>query len=458
MKKTKTKNPFKVIIRFFDRIIITPITKFILGFANLSKGDKRGIERILNNKQALLIISLLGAFAIFYTVDQKTTSLIDNSAEVLYGQPVRAIYNEELYVVEGVPKAADVTLIGRKWDVYLAKQYPADEIVLDLQDLKVGTHRVNTKYKQSVLSVDYRLDPSSVTVVIYEKMSVNKELTYDIIHKDKLDTKLNIENVTLSRDDIIIKGADDETAKNSLSKVASVKALIDIEKMPKESNGTIKVGSVTMKDVPLVAYDKDGKLMDIEIVPQTVDATIKISSPNKTVPIKVETKGTLDNKSIKSLTPSSSNVVIYGSESALADIEYVVAEIDIQGISSDKKYTVNLKKPSGVRQMSLDKITVDMKVDSVSTREITGIKINSINLGTGLKVQALSKEDSNISVILTGTSSVLKEINPASVTAYIDLSDLSEGDYEVEIKVNGTDNRVTYTSKIKKVKIRISKD
>ena len=213
-----------------------------------------------------------------------------------------------------------------------------------------------------------------------------------------------------------------------------------------------------MKDVPLVAYDKDGKLMDVEIVPQTVEATIKISSPSKTVPIKIETKGTLDNKSIKSLIPSSATVTVYGSDNALSEVEYVTAEIDIQGISTDKKFTVNLKKPSGIRQMSLDKITVDMKVDSVSTKEISGIKINSINLGSGLKVQALSKEDSNISVILTGTSSVLNEISPASITAYIDLADLSAGDHEVEIKVTGNDNRVTYTSKVKKVKVRISKD
>ena len=120
------------------------------------------------NKQALLIISLVAAFAVFYTVDQKTTTLVDNSAEVLYGQPVKAIYNEELYVVEGVPKTADVTLIGRRWDVYLAKQYPADEIILDLQDLKPGTHRVTTKYKQLVSSVEYKLDPSVVTVVVCE--------------------------------------------------------------------------------------------------------------------------------------------------------------------------------------------------------------------------------------------------------------------------------------------------
>lgn len=99
MKKTNKKSIFKSIADVFDKYIITPITKFIMGFGNLFKSNKKGIERVLMNKQSLLIISLIAAFLIFYTVDQKTTTLVDNSAEVLYSQPVRAIYNEELYVV-----------------------------------------------------------------------------------------------------------------------------------------------------------------------------------------------------------------------------------------------------------------------------------------------------------------------------------------------------------------------
>lgn len=449
MKKTSNnKNIFKSIFNLFDRCIINPITKFIMSFSNISKGNNKGIEKFLNNKQSLLIISLIAAFSIFYAVDQKTTTLIDNSAEVLYGQPVRAIYNQELYVVEGVPKTADVTLIGRKWDVYLAKQYPADEVVLDLQDLKAGTHQVTARYKQSVSSVEYKLDPSIVTVVVYEKMSANRELTYDIIHKDKLDTKLNIEGVTLSRDNVIIKGAE-----YKLEKVASVKALIDVENL-----NNPKVGSITMKDVPLVAYDKDGKVLDVEIVPQKVEATIKISSPSKTVPIKVETKGTLDNMAIKSLTPSAKSVTVYGDEGSLEDIENVVAEIDINGVKENKKYNVNLKKPSGVRQMSINKITVNMELDNITSKELTGIKINSVNLASGLKVQALSKEDSSITVILEGSSSVIKNIEASSINAYIDLADLTPGDREVEIKVTGNDNRVIYKSKVKKIKVRISKE
>lgn len=448
MKKTNKnkKNIFKTLIDLFDRYIITPITKFIMSFGDMLKSNKKGLEKVLMNKQALLIISLVAAFAVFYTVDQKTTTLVDNSAEVLYGQPVKAIYNEELYVVEGVPKTADVTLIGRRWDVYLAKQYPADEIILDLQDLKPGTHRVTTKYKQLVSSVEYKLDPSVVTVVVYEKMSANRELTYDIIHKDNLDTKLNIESVTLSRDTVIIKGAE-----YKLEKVASVKALIDVDNL-----NNPKVGSITLKDVPLVAYDQQGNVLDVEIVPEKVEATIKISSPSKTVPIKIETKGELDNKAIKSLTSNVSTVTVYGTDQALEDVEYVTAEIDIEGIKENKKYNVNLKKPVGVREMSVNKVTINMVVDDIATKEITGVRINSLNLASGLKVQALSKEDSSISVVLSGSESVIKNIDVSKINAYIDLSDLSIGEHEVEIKVSGSDDRVSYTSKIKKVKIRIS--
>lgn len=448
MKKTNKnkKNIFKTLIDLFDRYIITPITKFIMSFGDMLKNNKKGLEKVLMNKQALLIISLVAAFAVFYTVDQKTTTLVDNSAEVLYGQPVKAIYNEELYVVEGVPKTADVTLIGRRWDVYLAKQYPADEIILDLQDLKPGTHRVTTKYKQLVSSVEYKLDPSVVTVVVYEKMSANRELTYDIIHKDNLDTKLNIESVTLSRDTVIIKGAE-----YKLEKVASVKALIDVDNL-----NNPKVGSITLKDVPLVAYDQQGNVLDVEIVPEKVEATIKISSPSKTVPIKIETKGELDNKAIKSLTSNVSSVTVYGTDQALEDVEYVTAEIDIEGIKENKKYNVNLKKPVGVREMSVNKVTINMVVDDIATKEITGVRINSLNLASGLKVQALSKEDSSISVVLSGSESVIKNIDVSNINAYIDLSDLSIGEHEVEIKVSGSDDRVSYTSKIKKVKIRIS--
>jgi len=449
MKRTsrKKKNIFVKIIRVFDKLIITPITKLILLITDFFKNNGNSFERILTNRQALVIISLVCAIWTFFVVDNKFMTLISDSAEVLYGQSVKAIYNEEAFVVEGLPETVDVTLIGRKWDVYLAKQYPADEVTADLSGLSAGQHRVNLKYKQSVSSVNYKLDTSSVMVTIYEKVSENRELTSDIIHKDKLETKLNIDSVTLSRDNVIIKGA-----AYKLKEVASVKALIDIENITKHI-----VGSTTLSDVPLVAYDKAGEIIDVEIVPSKVEAVIKITSPSKKVPIRVIPEGTPEGKAVKTLTPSIKEVTIYGMEEALADIEYLPVIIDVSNVTSNKKYTVNLTKPTGVRAISEKTITIDLVLDDVITKEIKDKQIKTLNLAEGYAAQAFSVEHSVVDIIVKGSSSVLDSLDESTVVAYVDLTGLKEGVHEVTVQVTGEDTKLTYTPRVTKVKVKITK-
>ena len=112
------------ILRLIDKIIITPIMKLFIKVSELFNHNNKTIEKLFANKQSLIIISLLLSFLIFYAVDRNSSILVNNSAEILYSQPINAIYNEEAYVVEGLPESVDVVLIGRKSDIYLAKQYP----------------------------------------------------------------------------------------------------------------------------------------------------------------------------------------------------------------------------------------------------------------------------------------------------------------------------------------------
>ncbi len=448
MKKTnKKKNIFSPIVNFFDKILISPITKLILKVNDYFKDNNHGFERILNNRQALIIISLLFALVTFYIIDQEKVSLVDDNAEIIYGVPVTSVYNEEAYVIEGLPETVDVTLIGKKWNVYLAKQYPAEEISVDLSDLGPGTHKVNLNYKQNVSSVTYKVDPSQVTVVVYRKISMSKEVSYDIVHKDSLDAKLNIDNVTLNKDKVTIKGAE-----YKLNQVASVKALIDVDKLTTQEEGT-----QTLKDIPMLAYDVDGKIVDVEIVPETLEAEISISSPSKRVPIKIETQGELDGKSIKSLTPSVSDVTIYGSSEALEKIEYLTVPIDISGVTSNKNYTINLTNPSGVRDISVKTITVKLEVDEVYTTEINNIKINITNLKDGYIAQAADANSSSITVIVKGSESVIKKLDPTTINAYVNLEGLGVGTHEVEVKVTGDDNTLLYTPRVKKVSVTITK-
>lgn len=438
---------FRHIVSFFDKWLITPITKLILKIVTFFKDNTKSLDRIASKKSTLIIISLILAFGVFVIVDQESNVMIDQYAEVLYDEPVTAVYNEELYVVEGLPKTVDITLIGQRRHIFLAKQAPSKGVTVDLTGLKPGNHKVTLNYSQRLKSLDYRLDPSEVTVTIYEKVSATKSLTVDILHQDELDSKLYIDNVELDRTDVIIKGA-----QYKLDKVATVRALVDVEEI---SNP--KAGELTLKDVPLVAYDEEGKRVDVEIVPSTVDAKLTITSPSKEVPVKVVPTGKLAfGKSIESITTNVSTVTVYGQQSAIDEIEELEVEVDVKGLEKDKKFTVTLKKPKGITEISEKTITVDVKVANSTTKEFTVNTIEFRNLADGLSVQALSAEDTSVTVSVSGSSDIIDKLDASSIIAYVDLEDYGVGEHEVEVHVEKSDLKLTYTPKTKKIKVRIS--
>ena len=434
---------------FFDKWVITPITKFILVLMNIFKDNTKNFDRMISKKSTLLVVSLVLAFITFIFVEKDSNVMIDQYAEILYDQPVTAVYNEELYVVEGLPDTVDITLVGQRRHIFLAKQSPAKGVSVDLTGLKPGNHKVTLKYTQRLKSLDYKLDPENVTVTIYEKVSDTRTLTYDVLHKDNLDKKLYISDIELDRTDVIVKGAE-----YKLKQVASVKALVDVNEIPNP-----KAGEIELKDVPLVAYDTDGKILDdVEIVPKTVAANIKITSPSKEVPIKVVPKGDLAfGRSIKSMVLSSTLVTIYGEQAAVDEIEQLEVEIDTKGLAKDKEYHVTLKKPSGITELSTKTLTIKLTLDDSITKEFENIAIQFKNLGNNYKVQALTDDDRQVTVVVSGSSDVVKKVEATSIKPYIDLKDYGVGTHEVEVQVSGDDLKLNYESKTKKVKIVITK-
>jgi ybbR-like protein len=441
----------KKIILFFDKWLITPITKLILLITDFVKDHGREIEKFINKKQTLIVLSLFFAFAVFVLVDQNSNTILNKSAEVLYNQPVTAEYNEEAYVIEGLPETVDITLIGRTSDLYLARQYTSSlSVSVDLRGLTPGSHKVKLNYTQglkALKSIDYKIDPSSANIVVYEKVSETRELDYDILHKDKLDNTLILDSVDLSRNDVIIKGAS-----YKLKQVATVKALVDIDDI-----NNPKVGTFTLKEIPLIAYDSDGKPVDVEIVPNSIDAQIKITSPSKEVALQIIPKGDLAfGKSIKEFTPSISKVTIYGDESVINSIESIPVEIDVTNLSSSKTFNVNIDKPSGVRSISSKTVSIKVTLDDVITKEFTNMGISVENLNSNFKAYAINKEDREVTVVVKGSSNVVNNLDSKTIKVTVDLSSYTTpGEYDVDVKVTGDDLKLSYESKTKKVKIKI---
>lgn len=453
MKKNKkrTRKVFlfiRAIIKLIDKRLITPITKFILKISDKMGRRTDRFERWLVKKNTLIFISLIIAISAFIGIDQQTTSLVDSYAEVLHNQKVEAIYNTETYVVEGLPESVDVTLIGSKHNINLAKSSQTGSVTLDISKLKQGNHRVSINYESVVKSIDYKVNPSVVNINIYPKVSTTKIATIDTINKERLDTKLSISNVTIDKTEIIIKGAE-HTIKN----VANVRALVDISKLVDP-----EVGVTTLENVPIIAYDNDGKVVDVEMVPSKVSATINIDSPHKEVPIKVIPNGEVQfGKAISSMTSSETKVVIYGEESALAKIEYLPVKVDVTNLDSNKTFNVTLQIPQGLRELSVKNVKVTVSLGEEETKEINDIMIETVNLDSNYKAAAIGAASIKTTVIVKGTKEVLSGIDANKIKAVVDLSGYKEGDHEVAITVTGDDAKATYTPKTTKIKIRISK-
>ena len=441
---------FKGLYKIIDILLVTPISKAVYFVGDKLSNRNGNLDKFLNKPNTLIYVSLICAFAAFFAVDRKVINLVETEAIVLSNQPVEAEYNEEAYVVEGIPESADIVLMGRKSDLYLAEQLGDHKLSLDLTGLSAGTHKVNIKYNNPIKSLDYKVDPSRATIVIYPKVSASRTVTTDILNKDKLGNTLVISSIKLDRDEVIIK-----SYKEKLEKVASVKALVDVNALNATSAGTY-----TLENVKLIAYDEKGtEIKDIEIVPGTITATVEISSPSKTVPVKIVPVGDVANGSaISSITSNVNTITLYGEEDALKEISEIEVEIDVNGLSKDKTFQETIVKPTGVRSMSDTAVTIKVKMEGETSKEFKDIPIVFEHLDTNkYRPLATNVNDTKVDVVVKGVKSVLDKLDSKSIKAYVDLSDLEPGTYEVPVMVTGSDLKLSYSSRTTKIEVKIER-
>jgi len=426
---------FRAIYRAIDKVIVTPISRLIYKINEIFRDNSGKIEKILNRPNVLIYVSLICAVGVFLLVDSQVITLTETDAKIIKDQSVEINYNEEAYVLEGIPENVDITLIGSKSAIYLATQLGEHKVTLDLSNYGVGTYKVDLRYNHSGEAVDYKLDPSTVTIKISEKVSEVKPLSYDLLNEDKLDSKLSISNIKLDNSEIIVK-----SSQEILDKVAVVKALVDASQIDTKDSGKFTIESAT-----LVAYDELGnKLDNIEMVPSKVSAEVTVDSYHATKPVNIITTGEMKSgKAIASISSSVSEVEVYGEKSVVDAIDAIEASLDISTIDSEKSISVNLIKPNGVRYLSQSNTNVKISIGDQVQRKIEGLKVRQEGLGEGLSAGASSK-DQTIDVIVKGVDSVVnKDISDTDIYAYVDLTWLKAGTHTVKVMARISDQRVT---------------
>lgn len=449
------KRFFMAIYRIIDKIIVTPISRLIFNIREyLRSKNLNKLDYIFNRPNFMIYVSLILAVVVFLLIDSRVITLVESEAEVITNVPVTVNYNEEAYVVEGIPETVDIVLIGRKSDIYLAKQLGTNNVILDLSDYEArdSAYRVYLSYTKSIDSIDYKLDPSYVTVTIKDKISVTRDIDYDLINEQYLSEELSVESVELSRSEVVVKGSED-----AINNIASVKALIDLR-----DESLTDVGTYTVNNVRLVAYDSNGEVLDnIEIVPTTLTATITLDTYSKSVPLEVRTTGTLvTGRAIASILINNSNsysVTIYGDEEQISGITSVPVTINVdgEGANSTRNYNVTISRPTGVRALSENNASIMVTFGDERQKEVEISTISSRNLASGYTANIIGT--SSVPVIVKGVQSVIDEVDASSINAYIDLEGYTPGEYDVEVQIENDDPRLNYVVS-STVHVRISND
>ena len=449
------KRFFMAIYRIIDKIIVTPISRVIFNIREyLRSKNLNKLDYIFNRPNFMIYVSLILAVVVFLLIDSRVITLVESEAEVITNVPVTVNYNEEAYVVEGIPETVDIVLIGRKSDIYLAKQLGTNNVILDLSDYEArdSAYRVYLSYTKSIDSIDYKLDPSYVTVTIKDKISVTRDIDYDLINEQYLSEELSVESVELSRSEVVVKGSED-----AINNIASVKALIDLR-----DESLTDVGTYTVNNVRLVAYDSNGEVLDnIEIVPTTLTATITLDTYSKSVPLEVRTTGTLvTGRAIASILINNSNsysVTIYGDEEQISGITSVPVTINVdgEGANSTRNYNVTISRPTGVRALSENNASIMVTFGDERQKEVEISTISSRNLASGYTANIIGT--SSVPVIVKGVQSVIDEVDASNINAYIDLEGYTPGEYDVEVQIENDDPRLNYVVS-STVHVRISND
>ncbi len=431
---------FESIFKVIDKFIVMPISRLIYNVQKGTNSNNNSFNKLLNRPQFLIIMALVFAIICFVLIDNKVLSLVSNEAEIIKDVPVNLIYNEEAFVVENVPKTVDITISGRRSDIYLAKQLGEFEVELNLSKYtEAGTYRVYFTSTEPIKAVDYILNPNYINVTIKDKVSEVKSVTYDLVGTDKLDNKLSVSSVTLDSSEVVVKGS-----QTAIDNISSIKALVDLSLDTYKEKGTYE-----LTNIPLVAYDKNGEILsNVEIVPKTLTGTLVLNSYKMTVPLSILTTGNLVNgKAIASILINNSasfTVDIYGEEEDIKDITSVPVTVNVDGYGAEsvKNYTVIIAKPVGVRDISVKNVTITISFGDEEQKTLTVNDFSYKNLAEGYTANPTSNKA--IEIQAKGVRSNLSNIDASNIRPYLDLSGLGEGTYEVEVKIDNNNPLINY--------------
>lgn len=227
-------------------------------------------DRIIYNNRASLVVS--GVFAIIFCVsinyeDLSFQFLSADTTTYNYGSvPVETLMDSENYEVSGLPATADLTVTGDPADIQLVRTQNSASVRADLRSLAEGTNVVALEAVGLPTGVEATVTPSTAEVNLQKKIEKSFLIEPELLVGSNQSAS-DYSTPVLSTRSVTIKAIS-----SKLESIRTVKAIID-------ASG--KDGDFTVT-APLVAYDSEGKQVNVTITPDSVTATVTLKTDEDT--------------------------------------------------------------------------------------------------------------------------------------------------------------------------------
>lgn len=318
------------------------------------------------------LLALLFSLVLFFNANGSSlqSSLITPSAyeEKVTDVPIQTIYDSDKYFIQGYQPTVDVKLssVNR---VQLNAEKNDDtrnfRVVADLTGLDVGTHDVLLEIQDMSNSVTGKIESRIFTVTIEKK--VTKKFPVEINYsQENLQDGFQLDKIVSEPSEVTVTTGE-QTLKDIAKIVADVDALEDAT-----NNQTIQA--------TVYAVDKNGEILQTEINPQTVDVSLQVSVPEKSVSLYAAQKGTPPTGiSHFDFLVNPTQAIISGSQELLDTIESIGVPVDVSDVKKTTKKVVTIPTKEGV-VATPKQVTVE--ISPVFTEESSSTNSSSVTAET----------------------------------------------------------------------------
>lgn len=295
---------------------------------------------------------------------------------------------------------------------------------IDATNFQAGTQTLDIHIVTDITGVEIlEKDPSTVTLTLSKKTS--EQFPVNIQTTGKLaDGFGTAGDPTLNPSQVTVSGA-----KDNIDRVAKVVALVTFSGEQTDITQTAH----------LKGLDKEGKeVNNLSFSPDSVQVKIPVERQNdtKTVGIKVNITGTPPSGfSVGTISTDRASVTISGKSSTLSSVQFIETEvISVASKTQTFSRTINLNVPEGVQVQDNSQVGVTIEITSVTKQKSVSAEVLFVGVGSGLKVA--SKAPSTVTIVVSGTQSVIDALSDNDAKVQIDLQGKTAGTYNFTVSKN----------------------